>query len=172
MQPLGGMAARAIISPSVASLATSYRKPVAGAAATGIDERHEKRKWYGGCIVGFLGGIVIGAQIFGADLRLASNESISSIHARSSSLNNASTTRDGFQLASKQSFGFFDDIPDQEWETFYRTPALYGESHQHRFKNSLKDSKNPPIFLMNNYEPVFTCPYKKRVGGVGDGPKW
>jgi Methyltransferase domain len=165
------MATETTIPPSLASMATNGWKPVAGSSSTGASE---KGKWYRGCIFGLLVGIVVGAQIFGTDLHLASTstDSTSSIGTRSSSLNNASTTRDGFQLASKQSFGFFDNIPDKEWTTFYRKHALYGESHQHRVKTPLRDWKNPPIFLMNNYEPVFTCPHQKRVGGVGDGPKW
>jgi Methyltransferase domain len=173
------MTTETTIPPSLASLATNGRKSVAGSASVGANE---KGKWYRGCIFGLLVGIVVGAQIFGTDLRLAllsvppshsgTADSTSSIGTRSPTLNNASTTRDGFQLAYTQSFGFFDNIPDLEWTKFYRKPALYRESHQHRVKTPLRDWKNPPIFLMNNYEPVFTCPYQKRVGGVGDGPKW
>jgi len=31
---------------------------------------------------------------------------------------------------------------------------------------------NPPAWYQNNFEPDFTCPHERRVGGLGDGPKW
>lgn len=32
--------------------------------------------------------------------------------------------------------------------------------------------ENPPAWYQNNFEPDFTCPHERRVGGMGDGPKW
>jgi Methyltransferase domain len=161
------MTARKTISPPLASLATSGGKLAAGSASA---RANEKSKWYRGCMFGFLFGAVIGTQILSANLRhltmlsvppsfpvsTPSSDALSptSNDAPSSTWNNACTAHEGCRLAYEQSLGFFDNIPDKEWETFYRKRALYRESHQHRFKNPLKDWKNPPLFLwqtMNRY---------------------
>ncbi|CAB9497487.1 Pfam:DUF672 [Seminavis robusta] len=83
----------------------------------------------------------------------------------------SSQNGDDFKLASYQSYGFFDDIPSKDWK-------LYQQRFQ-THKDHVDDSRPnpslralPAIFYMNNYDPVFTCPHPRRLGGVGDGPKW
>jgi len=48
----------------------------------------------------------------------------------SSSRNHFTMEAPGYNLASKHSFGFFHDIPDEEWEMFYRRPALATQHYQ------------------------------------------
>lgn len=33
-------------------------------------------------------------------------------------------------------------------------------------------AEQPASWYLNNYEPLFSCPDERRMGGVGDGPKW
>jgi Methyltransferase domain len=74
-------------------------------------------------------------------------------------------------LANKESFGFFDDIPNDEW--IQRQQRARAHKHQIGPKYKVVDDKtNPQRWLMNNYYPLFTCPNQQRVGTGGDGPKW
>jgi Methyltransferase domain len=75
-----------------------------------------------------------------------------------------------FRLAYEQSFGFFDDIPDDEWKArqeLARTHRHYRDDEVHK-----PDHKRPNRWYMLNYPPIFICPHQYRVGGPGDGPKW
>jgi hypothetical protein len=47
----------------------------------------------------------------------------------------------------------------------------YDQSY-HKFDSNLKFYEEPARWYMNNFEPDFTCAQERRVGGVGDGPKW
>ena len=38
--------------------------------------------------------------------------------------------------------------------------------------NPARHYNNPALWYYNNYNPIFNCPFAKRVWGVGDGPKW
>jgi hypothetical protein len=75
-----------------------------------------------------------------------------------------------YELAKFESLGFFDDIDEDTWK-----------QHQHRarndptyynMKNPNQRSPNVARWLLNNVDPVFTCPNLRRIGGRGDGPKW
>lgn len=76
-----------------------------------------------------------------------------------------------YRLACEQSLGFFDDIPETQWTELYQRRARTAKNDLHR-KKPLRDWQEPAIFYLKNYEPTFTCPHVRRVGGVGDGPKW
>jgi hypothetical protein len=101
------------------------------------------------------------------------------------------------ELAKSQSYGYFDDIPNNSWtlmqerarssvqymrpkepEFGYETPilwylnnlqvsALYGMNGR-KLTFSLKYNAHTGSLL----QPDFTCPHVSRVGGHGDGPKW
>ena len=75
-----------------------------------------------------------------------------------------------FELAKKESFGFFDDIDDVTWRRHQqraRTESLYSDPN-----NPNINSSDVARWLLFNVDPIFTCPNLRRVGGRGDGPKW
>lgn len=80
------------------------------------------------------------------------------------SLSDSSETRHG--LAYAHSFGFFTDILDEDWLRLQRrhhdTPNC--------FRNC--EPERPSTWYQNNFEPTLTCLHERRVGGMGDGPKW
>ena len=88
-----------------------------------------------------------------------------------------------FELASRQSYGFFYDISSTKWNLLRK---IYREHIKHRDPqrpllysphdplNSQKWFSTEPAWYQNNYEPNFSCMHEKRVGLQmnGDGPKW
>lgn len=75
------------------------------------------------------------------------------------------------ELARVQSLGFFDDIADVDWQRHQqraRTEQLYLDPNP----ETTPDPKRGAQWLMENVDPLFTCPNIRRVGGRGDGPKW
>ncbi len=80
------------------------------------------------------------------------------------------TANHSYELATRESFGFWDDIDDDTWRLHQhraRTEATYFRPHQPN-----ADAGNVARWLLTNVDPVFTCPHLRRVGGRGDGPKW
>jgi Methyltransferase domain len=74
-------------------------------------------------------------------------------------------------LASTQSFGFFDDIPDGEWKQRQRRARLHNHQVDPSDKN-VAGVKVASLWYLENYYPLITCPNQQRVGIGGDGPKW
>ena len=74
-------------------------------------------------------------------------------------------------LAFEQSFGFFDDIPDDEWKLRQQRARQHRHYNGHPRNLWNKDKPASNIFFYS-YEPLFSCPLLYRVGGTGDGPKW
>ena len=89
-----------------------------------------------------------------------------------------------FEVAARQSYGFFDDIPAKSWN-LHRDIYLQSQNHKDPM-NPLRGSQFianitpawqsiPATWYQNNYEPNFNCAFEKRIGGIntnGDGPKW
>jgi Methyltransferase domain len=74
-------------------------------------------------------------------------------------------------LAYRESFGFFHDISDEDWNR-RKVRAL---SHLHQAwpgRNKAAANIAPNRWYLRNYYPLFTCPDQQRVGIGGDGPKW
>ena len=92
-----------------------------------------------------------------------------SLSAKSNSALSSSSKRTSFELARQQSFGFFDDISDYNWELMQQRAR---SRVNHKFPDPLKFYYEIPRWYMNNYEPDFTCGQERRLGGPGDGPKW
>jgi hypothetical protein len=74
-------------------------------------------------------------------------------------------------LAFQQSLGFFDDIDDQEWIDLFQTPARNAD-HYANPHNPNVGSDKAAFWNFMNQEPVMSCPHLKKVGGLGDGPKF
>ena len=93
-------------------------------------------------------------------------------------------TSDTTKLANEQSYGFFHDIPTEEWELHqlvaskyekFRNPDDPLEFVPGRAKNTRWSAFNSAeAFYGSNYEPNFSCAFERRIGGNGngDGPKW
>ncbi len=89
-----------------------------------------------------------------------------------------------FEVAARQSYGFFDDIPAESWN-LHRDIYLQSQNHK-KPMNPLRGSQFianvtpawlsiPATWYQNKYEPNFNCAFEKRIGGNnmnGDGPKW
>lgn len=75
-----------------------------------------------------------------------------------------------YQQARHDSFGFFDDVLDLHWseqQRRIRTETIF------RYPKAPDTGINDvPIWMINNVDPIFTCPHMRRVGGRGDGGKW
>jgi Methyltransferase domain len=74
-------------------------------------------------------------------------------------------------LAYAQSFGFFDNLDDFDWQI--RMDRAKNHKHQAspEHKKATADSDVARWYLANYY-PLFTCPHQERVGSGGDGAKW
>ncbi len=84
-----------------------------------------------------------------------------------------SSLSSSFSLAYQQSYGFFDDITDEDW----KMRQAMARSHDHHENSSdpllYWSKKDPPgMYYYYHYEPLFSCPHSYRLGGAGDGPKW
>jgi len=86
---------------------------------------------------------------------------------------NKNDNSNNFQLAYDQSFGFFDNISNEDWK-LYQERAQTRINHARKFHSSPIQFYNwqPAQWYMNNIEPDFTCAHERRVMGPGDGPKW
>lgn len=83
-------------------------------------------------------------------------------------------------VAYKHSFGFFDDIPDDEWYEYFQRPTL---TQQYSYVNPTSPNEKTldadrngnnvtAAWQYYNWAPSFSCPRLRKVGGLGDGPKW
>jgi hypothetical protein len=112
-----------------------------------------------------------------------SSSSSSSRHSHSMA------TKDPFELAKKQSFGFFEDISTANWNKLrdlvahhqdhfdMNDPSIYFSINGRGKNRNIKPAEDavlPAEWFQSHYEPNFSCMFKVRVGGNGngDGPKW
>lgn len=89
----------------------------------------------------------------------------------------------GFNLAQRQSFGYFDDISDEAWKRAQTIHAKMFPNHAPRIeeysnavviKDKIKELKMAPFWYAQNFHEEFHCPHAQRIptDGEGDGPKW
>lgn len=79
--------------------------------------------------------------------------------------------RPSYQLAYKESFGFFDDIEDRNWIRQKRKLKTHRLFYNRENPNEgANDSM--ALWMLNNVDPIFTCQHVIRVGVMGDGGKW
>ena len=89
----------------------------------------------------------------------------------------------GFSLAQRQSFGYFDDISDENWKRAQTIHAKMFPNHAARLgeysnavivKDKMKELKMSSFWYAQNFHEEFHCPLAQRVptNGEGDGPKW
>lgn len=88
----------------------------------------------------------------------------------SSSLSSGNKQIKGYELAFDQSYGFFDDVTEQDWKLHQEWARKQG-NHRYVFEPT-RHWGRPALWYYNNYNPIFSCPHAKRIAGIGDGPKW
>ena len=71
------------------------------------------------------------------------------------------------KLSYKESGGFFTDIKESDW---LRLKQRH-QTAKYCFNKGCPDQK-PHVWYQNNFQPTFTCQHERRIGGLGDGPKW
>jgi hypothetical protein len=76
-----------------------------------------------------------------------------------------------FHLAYRESLGFFDDISESHWKLQQQRARSDG-LFQNPDAPEPTESSSIALWMLNNVDPIFTCPHMHRVGGRGDGPKW
>lgn len=111
-----------------------------------------------GLVVIFLLGFVYFSQMKSTDHLLVSNSAL---------LDSCHPTK-SFELASRESFNFFNDTSEYTWK-------MLKQKAQNMQPNTLGDpekSLNPLAFFQENYEPEFVCLHERRIGKLGDGGKW
>jgi Methyltransferase domain len=84
------------------------------------------------------------------------------------------TSRRQQLLAYQHSFGYFRDIPNSEWEQHYIARAIqsqphYRYPHDHDRYTSTNQSAS---WIFSNWDPYFTCPHVRKIGGLDGGAKW
>jgi len=78
-----------------------------------------------------------------------------------------------YALASRESLGFFKDIPDQAWLRYKKRFQLTQPNVSPiSAKRREQLTRYPNWFWASNFEPEFTCPHETRFGKLGDGGKW
>lgn len=88
-------------------------------------------------------------------------------------------------LSYQQSFGFFDDIPDEDWKRMQQIKRRTWPNHNNKspldkFAHSMgtKDWKRKSNWwYAENFQEEFHCRFAERLpasgwDGLGDGPKW
>lgn len=118
------------------------------------------------CVIGAL-SVIVFSKRGGEWLPMLSSERVvvsSGIMMASSGPSSSS-----HELAMEESNGFFDDIPEEEWERLRKI----AHDIQPNTKGDPSDtSVGPFAWYQENYEPEFSCRHEQRVGRKGDGGKW
>ena len=89
----------------------------------------------------------------------------------SSSSSQQQQQQSDYNLAFEQSYGFFDDISNADWQQFYQAPAREAR-HYRSPQHPNKGTKFPAQWNFFNWDRYFNCPHLQKVGGLGGGPKW
>lgn len=89
---------------------------------------------------------------------------------KGSSKSNAAGSKDhDFDLALRESLGFFDDIPTQAWQRL-KAITKGSQPYQDRLKGK---NTTAPRYYAANWDPNFSCQFEVSVGQVNiDGHKW
>jgi hypothetical protein len=116
----------------------------------------------------FLAGAAVAFGIVLVTLNMSSNaKNIDEFVSYTSGL-----TKKNFELAHRESLGFFNDITDEEWKRRKHRFQLTQPNYDTNLKRRERHSRYNNQFWANNFEPEFTCPEEFRLGKLGDGGKW
>lgn len=73
-----------------------------------------------------------------------------------------------FEMAKRESGGFFTDIRDEDWKLLKKRTS----ERTNYYRTPTTNIHIPKAWYQENFEPDFTCQHERRIGGMGDGPKW
>jgi len=109
--------------------------------------------------------LVLGVTLGYMLLAMASYAGVLPCSASSSHLSAFDGSSD-YGLAYHDSKGFFKDVPQKDW--------ILQKQRQKDVLTRVTVTKpdEPHRWYQNNFEPTFTCQHERRIGGLGDGPKW
>lgn len=74
------------------------------------------------------------------------------------------TSSSSFELASRESLGFFNDITDREWLIKKKIAA--------NRKRMILDHKRARFYFQGNFNPDFSCGEAEMVASIGSGGHW
>eukprot|EP00980_Cylindrotheca_fusiformis_P025272 scaffold13380_cov110-Cylindrotheca_fusiformis.AAC.6 len=131
------------------------------------------------------GLVVIAAAVFilndgsTAAVVLGSSDSLSASTTSAPNADSSTTTitainsnplinNDDFTLAKDESFGFFQDIPEKDWNLLKKRV----KNIQPNTCSYCRGGNLANAWFQNHYEPEFACRFEERVGRQGDGGKW
>lgn len=73
-------------------------------------------------------------------------------------------------LSYQQSYGFFDDILDEDWQKLqHKVKMMHPNTNGNPYSEKVH---SPRSYFQNHYEPDFVCQHERRIGLLGDGGKW
>ena len=98
--------------------------------------------------------------LFSANQSLRTKELLSSHEDESS---------DPYQMALEESFGFFNDLPEDLW--MERKRITHQRTHV-GLPHPLRTRIDPPAWYQQNWDPDFVCLHEDEIGGNQDGHKW
>lgn len=80
---------------------------------------------------------------------------------------------DDYAVASRQSFGFFHDVTEEQWRVHQTIWQQYSK-HMYPQQPLRQLPTGVTAWYQENYDPNFSCAFERRIGGTGngDGPKW
>ena len=79
-----------------------------------------------------------------------------------------------YDLAYRESLGFFNDIPSEEWLRKKERVQTQPKHNDEKFglRSKYLNRNHPSIWYQNNWQVEFTCPHEIQLGGASDGSKW
>lgn len=83
---------------------------------------------------------------------------------------NSSNANPQYDLAFRESMGFFDDYPNHLWER--RKQITHGRKHNRNPYAPLATTHHAPTWYQENHDPDFACAFEDYLGLEGDGHKW
>lgn len=84
----------------------------------------------------------------------------------------SSQEQQSFELAKRESAGFFTDISDTAWNMLKLKAAGMQPNTRGDPRRFTDNNLVSATWFQNHYEPDFACALERRIGRLGDGGKW